>query len=84
MGGIFFEILAGGTKRGYSIFCVSSVRGTCQRWSIFPKSVAKITFPDPHFTEHKFSYSCCHILLQLRFMIDHHAIHIFYIFLASL
>ena len=83
MGGICFEILAGGTRRGDSIFCVSSVRGTCQRWSIFPKSVAKITFPDPHFTEHKFSYSCCHILLQLRFMIDHHAIHIFYIFLAS-
>ena len=31
---------------------------------------------EPHFTEHKFSYSC-------YVMIDHHVIPIFYIFLAS-
>ena len=36
MGEIFFEILVGGTKRGDSIFCGSSMGGTCQGWSIFP------------------------------------------------
>ena len=75
-GGIFSEILVGRTKRGDSIFCGSSVGEICQGWSDFPWSVAKITFPDPHFTEHKFSYSCYVI-------IDHHVIHIFYILLAS-
>ena len=74
----FIEILVGGTKRWDSIFCGSTVGGTCQVWSIFPQSVAKITFP-----EHTFSYSCCHILLQLHVMIDHQLIHILYIFLAS-
>ena len=37
------------------MFCGSSVKRTCQGWSIFPWSVAKITFPDAHFTEHKLS-----------------------------
>ena len=36
MGGIIFEILVGGLKKGDSLFCVSSVGGTCQGWSIFP------------------------------------------------
>ena len=72
---IFAEILVWGTKRGDSIFCASSMGVTCQGWSIFLSSVAKITFPDPYFTEHEFSYSC-------YIMIDHHVIHIFYIFLA--
>ena len=35
-GGNFCEILVGGTKRLDSIFCVSSVGGTRQGWSIFP------------------------------------------------
>ena len=32
--GIYFEILVEGTKRRNSIFCGSSVGGTCQGWSI--------------------------------------------------
>ena len=36
MGGFFFEILVGGTKKGDSIFWSSSVGGTCQGWLIFP------------------------------------------------
>ena len=36
MGGFFSEILVGGDKwGGGSIFCGSSVGGTCQGWSIF-------------------------------------------------
>ena len=37
MGGFFSEILVGGDKMGGggSIFCGSSVGGTCQGWSIF-------------------------------------------------
>ena len=34
--GNFSEILVGGVKTGDSMFCVSSVKGTCQGWSIFP------------------------------------------------
>ena len=49
----------------------------------FLNQLQKITFPDPHFTEHSFFYSCCHILLQLHVTTDHHVIHIFYIFLGS-
>ena len=64
-GGIFSEILLGEQKGG--IFCCSSVEGTSQGWSIFLYSVAKITFPHPHFTGHKCSYSC-------YVMTDHHAI----------
>ena len=36
MGEFFIEILVGGDKRGDSIFCGSSVGGTCQGWSNFP------------------------------------------------
>ena len=61
--GEFFstETLVGGDKKGDSMFCGSSVGGTCQGLSNFPWSVA-ITFSDPQFTEHKLSDSFCHIL----------------------
>ena len=74
MGNFFCWDFSRGIKRRDSIFVVVRWGETCQGWSIFPQSRTKITFPDPYFTEHKFSYRIlCHILFQLHALLwqDH-------------
>ena len=79
VGETFSEILVEGQKRGDSMFCGSSPGKLAKAGQFFLNELQKQPFYSylGSCKEHKFSYSC-------YVMIDHHVIHIFYIFLLPL
>ena len=79
VGETFSEILVEGQKSGDSMFCGSSLEKLAKAGQFFLNELQKQPFYSylGSCEEHKFSYSC-------YVMIDHHVIHIFYIFLLPL
>ena len=79
VGETFSEILVEGQKREDSMFCGSSLGKLAKAGQFFLNELQKQPFYSylGSCKEHKFSYSC-------YVMIDHHVIHIFYIFLLPL